>query len=137
MQKHRTITDWIITITLCLIGTVTALPVLAVTTPEQTLQVSYGVVVADPMTLTLIQHRGIFQLMLGVGIIVAAFYRNFRLPIAITALVTKGSFTFMVLSNDAIRNQWPAYIALFDVASIVVLCTVAILERRLTQVQVD
>ena len=125
MKKPQTIKDWMITISLVTIGLVTALPVLAVVTPEQTLQVSYGVTITEPMSLTLVQHRGIFQLMLGIGIIMAAFYRSYRIPIAMTALITKGSFTFMVLTNSAIRDNWPTWVAVFDITSVIILCAVA------------
>lgn len=130
MKKPQTIKDWIITVSLVVIGIVTALPVLAVVTPEQTLQVSYGVAITEPMSLTLVQHRGIFQLMLGVGIIMAGFYRSYRIPIAVTALITKGSFTFMILTNSVIRDNWPTWVAVFDITSIIILCAVAARELR-------
>lgn len=130
MKKLKTTKDWAITITLCIIGLVTALPVLAVITPEQTLQVSYGITITEPMSLALVQHRGIFQFMLGAGIIAAAFYRSYRIPIAVTALITKGSFTLMILTNPVIRDNWPTWVAIFDITSIIILCLVAIQEMH-------
>lgn len=115
---------------LVIIGLITSMPVLAIIDPQRMFLLSYGINVSDPMVQVLLQHRGVFQLMLGIFIILSAFYRSVRLPIALVAITTKGFFTVMVLSNEAIRPLWPLWVAIFDSASIIVFLFLSIYELR-------
>lgn len=115
---------------LLVIGVITATPGLVLLDPEPVLSVSYGVRVSDPMVLTLLLHRGVFQLVLGFGIVLSAFYRQLRIPFALTAITTKGFFSVSVLSHEVIRAQWPVPVAIFDLTSIVVLAGVIVGELR-------
>ncbi len=64
------IRETIIRAVLILMGVLTATPVLSLVNPSQL--EAYGVIDPDPIVLTLLQHRGIFQLLLGAALVWAA-----------------------------------------------------------------
>jgi hypothetical protein len=116
-----------------IIGVITASPVLVLFDPMTTLEVSYGITPADPMVQALLMHRGIFQMILGTAIVIAAFIPKIRIPIALTAAITKTSFVLLLLPNEVLRAQWPVWVAVFDIASVIVLLAVIAYEFHSTK----
>ncbi|KAA9154808.1 hypothetical protein FPZ12_031090 [Amycolatopsis acidicola] len=114
---------------LVLLGVLTMLPVLALA-DASVLETSYGVTDPEPMTLALLQHRGMLQLLLGAMIVWAAFHRPARVPAAIAAVLGKGTFLALILSDVDLRAEVPWYTVVFDALCIVVLTTVAIVDGR-------
>ena len=88
-MKHR-LTEVLTRVALIGMGAFTAVPVLSVFQPEQ-LRSSYGVGDLEPMVVTLLQHRGVFQLLAGVAMVWAAFRVDVRVPVAVAVIVSKGS----------------------------------------------
>jgi len=121
-------------ILLVVLGVVTAGPVLALVAPESTLRAGYGVEHTEPMVRALLQHRGVLQLVLGAAIAWAAFVRSVRIPVALAAITTKGSFCALVLPFADLREDWPKPVAVFDIACIVILGAFAVRERNATRV---
>jgi len=109
---------------LVVLGVITMLPALALA-DASALDASYGVTDPEPMTLALLQHRGMLQLLLGAMIVWAAFHRPARLPAAVAALLGKGTFLALTLPDPALRADIPWYTVVFDLTCIVVLTAVA------------
>jgi hypothetical protein len=108
---------------LVVMGVVTTTPALALLDPAA-LGSAYGVRDPDPMTLALLQHRGMMQLVLGAGLIWAAFLPPVRLAVALGAVTTKSTFLALVLSDAALRTQVIPN-AVFDSACIILLTALA------------
>jgi len=109
---------------LVLIAVGTASPVL-VLIDVYTLQISYGVTDPEPMTLALLQHRGIMQLVLGAALVWAAFFPAARAAIALGAIVTKSAFLLLILPDARLRVELNLFSIVFDSACIVLLSALA------------
>jgi hypothetical protein len=114
---------------LVVLGVITTIPALALV-DVSALDSGYGVTDPDPMTLALLQHRGMFQLLLGAAIIWSAFHRPARLAVALGAVISKSTFLFLTLSNETTRGDIPPYTIAFDATCIVVLAGLAVAEIR-------
>ncbi len=105
-------------------GAFTAVPVLSVFQPAA-LESSYGVTDPEPMVLTLLQHRGVFQLLAGLAMVWAAVRPDVRVPVAVAVITAKAS----ALALTALRPEAQALvnpgIQLFDVACIAILALIA------------
>lgn len=111
--------EWMVRIVLITIGVLTATPVLSLVSPAQL--ESYGVVDPDVIVLTLLQHRGVLQLLLGAALVWAAFRPDVRVAVAIAAVVSKGAFLALILSRPEARAESSAVAMVFDPISIVLL----------------
>jgi hypothetical protein len=109
-------------VALVVMGVFTAVPVLALFRPEQL--ESYGIVDPKPMVLTLLQHRGVFQLLAGAALAWAAFRRDVRLPIAAGVIVSKSVALGLTFSRPEAQQQASAFIQGFDLVSIAVLVAI-------------
>lgn len=109
-------------VALVVMGVFTAVPVMALFRPEQ-LQ-SYGIVDPEPMVLTLLQHRGVFQLLAGAALVWCAFRRDVRLPIAAGVIVSKGVALTLTFSRPEAQEKASTFIQVFDLASIAVLVAI-------------
>ena len=107
---------------LVVMGLFTAVPVMALFQPEQL--ESYGIVDPEPMVLTLLQHRGVFQLLAGAALVWAAFRRDVRLPIAAGVILSKGVALALTFSRPEAQEQANSFIQGFDLACIAVLVVI-------------
>ncbi|HLU57591.1 MAG TPA: hypothetical protein VKZ81_19215 [Pseudonocardia sp.] len=107
-----------LTVVFVVIGVITATPVLALADPE-VLRWTYGVTDPDPMTLALLQHRGVLQLALGAALVWAGLFAPARVPVAVGASVTKGTFLALLLPHPALREDVTPFSVVFDAACLV------------------
>lgn len=114
---------------LVLVGVVTALPALALV-DVGTLELSYGLTDAEGMTLALLQHRGMLQLLLGAALVWAAFFPQARLAAALAAIVGKTTFLTLILPDPALRPDLALFSTVFDLTCIVLLAGLAVREIR-------
>jgi hypothetical protein len=119
-----------IRIALIAMGLFTAVPVLALIDPGQL--ASYGVTEPEPMELTLLQHRGVFQLLAGTALVWAAFRQDVRVPVALAVIVSKGSALLLTVTRPEAQALANPAIQLFDLACVVILAwlVVSTLVRR-------
>jgi hypothetical protein len=108
-------------------GAVTTLPVLALASPA-VLRWSYGISAPDGMTLALLQHRGVLQLLLGAAIAGAAFHRPVRVAVALGAAASKATFLLLILPDPALRADLALLSTVFDATCIVLLAAIAARE---------
>lgn len=111
--------DVVVRSALALMGVLTAVPVLSLVDPAQL--ESYGVVDPDPIVLTLLQHRGIFQLLLGGALVWSAFRPDVRVVVAIAAIIAKGGALLLTLSRPAVLAEASTVAMIFDPICIVLL----------------
>lgn len=104
-------------------GAFTAVPVLSVLQPAQ-LESTYGIVDPEPMVLTLLQHRGVFQLLAGVALIWAAFRVDVRVPVALAVILAKSSALVLTITRPDAQALASTGIQIFDAASIAILAAV-------------
>lgn len=116
--------EWIIRTALIVLGVLTATPVLSLVNPSQL--ESYGVVDPDPIVLTLLQHRGIFQLLLGAALVWAAFRPHVRVAVAIAAIVSKGAALGLTVSRPEVLAESSPVAMVFDPICIVLLTALLI-----------
>ena len=116
-------------VALIAIGTFTAFPVLSVVQPAQ-LESTYGVADLEPMVLTLLQHRGVFQFLAGVAMVWAAFRPDVRVPVALAVILAKGSALALTVTRPEAQALANGAIQLFDAASIAILAVIAIRSLR-------
>jgi hypothetical protein len=116
-------------VALIAIGTFTAFPVLSVFQPAQ-LESTYGVADLEPMALTLLQHRGVLQLLAGMAMVWAAFRPEVRMPVAAAVIVAKGSALALTVTRPEAQAMANPAIQLFDLASIAILAVIAIRSLR-------
>lgn len=110
-------------------GAFTAVPVLSVLQPAQ-LESTYGIVDPEPMVLTLLQHRGVFQLLAGLALVWAAFRVDVRAPIALAVILAKSSALALTVTRPDAQAQASTGIQIFDAACIAVLAVIAALSWR-------
>lgn len=122
--------DLVLRITLVIAGLITTTPALAVISTSAIDY--YGVETNEPMVTALLQHRGVLQLALGAALIWAAVRPDVLVPVAVTAIVTKGSALALVLLNPDTRPLQPAFSTVFDVACIVLLSFLIVRATRRT-----
>lgn len=91
---------------------------------------SYGIEHPDAPTLAGLRHRGVLQLPLGAALVLAALRPRHRLPVLIGALLAKGSFLGLVLSDPAVRAEDSPVGTAFDGVSIVLLAAIPLRETR-------
>ncbi|WP_084961066.1 hypothetical protein [Thermoactinospora rubra] len=115
--------------TLVLIGLVTATPAVALVSAEAGLSAYRLAVPGDPMTLALLQHRGVLQAALGAAIVWAAFRPWVRIPVAVTAIATKGTFLALVLALGGASRAITG--VAFDVVAIALLVAIAVRQARI------
>lgn len=106
----------VLTVAFAVVGAVTALPVLALVDAD-VLRWTYAVRDPDPMTLALLQHRGVLQLALGAGLVWAALFPPARIAVVLAALVTKSSFLALVL-RPGLRADVAPFSIVFDAVCI-------------------
>lgn len=111
-------------ISLVLMGVLTAVPALSLVNPGQL--ESYGVIDPDSITLTLLQHRGVAQLVLGAGLVWSAFRADVRVPVALAAIVSKASFLALTASRPDVLAEASAVALVFDPICIVLLSAMSI-----------
>ncbi|MBE1875465.1 hypothetical protein [Myceligenerans pegani] len=120
---------------LTVMGALTAFPVLSLVDPTQL--ESYGVVDPDPIVLTLLQHRGVFQLLLGAALVWSAFRPDVRVPVAIGAITSKGVALALTVSRPEVLAESSAVAMVFDPICIVLLTALlvdtAVRRRRRTR----
>lgn len=109
---------------LVVMGVFTAIPVQSLVNPSQL--ESYGVIDPDPIVLTLLQHRGIFQLLLGAALVWAALRADVRVPVAIAAIVSKGVALALTVSRPEVLEESSAVAMVFDPICIVLLTALLI-----------
>jgi hypothetical protein len=112
-------------ISLVVMGVFTALPVLALVQPGQ-LESSYGVTDPDPMVLTLLQHRGMLQLLAGAALVWAAVRPAVRIPIAIGVVVAKTTALGLTMIRPEAQAEASAVIQGFDVVCILALLAILV-----------
>ena len=113
---------------LIVVGLIHLLPVAGVLGAPQ-LQRMYGVMVADPNLLILLQHRAVLFAIVG-GLLLAAAIRPVWRPLAIAVgLVSVGSFLLIAwLAGD--YNAQLARVAAIDIAALVLLVLAALLSGK-------
>lgn len=94
-------------------GIITAGPVLAIVAPDAAFE-GYGVEETEPMVV-----------------------RRVRIPVALAAITTKGTFCILILPHQDLREDWPAPVAAFDLTCIVVLGLTAFHEWRSDQIALE
>ncbi|WP_075743442.1 MULTISPECIES: hypothetical protein [Actinoalloteichus] len=102
------------------LGCITATPVFALIDPG-VLTWTYGVASRDPMIVGLLQHRGVLQLVLGAGLVWAAFRPSVRVVVASAAILTKSVFLGLLLPDASLRADLAAFSVWFDAFCIVFL----------------
>jgi hypothetical protein len=110
-------------VSLVAMGVFTAVPALALVRPDQ-LESSYGVTDPDPMLLTLLQHRGMLQLLAGAALIWAAVRPGVRIPVAVGLVVAKTTALLLTATRPEAQAQASAFIQGFDVVCVVVLLAI-------------
>ncbi|MEU8300900.1 hypothetical protein AB0C04_26890 [Micromonospora sp. NPDC048909] len=110
-------------------GAFTAVPVLSVFQPAQ-LESTYGVTNLEPMVLTLLQHRGVFQLLAGVAMVWAAFRPDVRVPVAAAVIVAKGSALTLTVTRPEAQALASTGIQVVDAICIALLAVIAIRSVR-------
>jgi hypothetical protein len=110
---------WVVRSGLVIMGVLTAMPVLSLIDPAQL--ESYGVVDPDPTVLTLLQHRGVFQLLLGAALVWSAFRPNVRVPVAIGAILSKGIALGLTVSRPSVLEEASTVAMVFDPICLVLL----------------
>lgn len=129
-SDHRTTwTDRLRQGCLVVVGTLTATPAVAVVVPSDLVR-QYGIVPDDPTTLALLQHRGGLQAVLGAAIIIAAWRPAWTVPAAAAAILTKGLFLALVLTDPAVRPRFPVLPIAFDAAAVIALALIAVGAHR-------
>jgi len=123
--KSRGGMELVVRFVLVVLGLGTASPVMALVAPG-TLESSYGVDNPEPMVLVLLQHRGVLQAALGAALVWAAFRPAVRVPVAITAIFTKGIGLALTVPNPVLRETLSATTVVFDSVAIVLLALIAV-----------
>lgn len=98
--------------TLVLMGVLTTFPVLSLVDPTQL--ASYGVVDPDPIVLTLLQHRGIFQLLLGGALVWSALRPDVRVPVALATITSKAGALLLTVSRPEVLAEASTVAMIFD-----------------------
>ena len=106
-------------ILLVILGVITAGPVLALFTTGMLSGYGINPDDLDPMTLALLQHRGMLQAALGAALVWSAFQQAVRIPVALTAIATKSTFLALTLPLDITAG------AVFDIVAIPLLAGIA------------
>lgn len=112
--------EFAVRVALVVMGVFTAVPALALVQPDQ-LESSYGVTDPDPMLLTLLQHRGMLQLLAGAALIWAAARPGVRIPVALGLVVAKTTALALTASRPEAQDRASAFIQGFDVVCVVAL----------------
>lgn len=108
---------------LVVMGVFTALPALALVRPDQ-LESSYGVTDPDPMLLTLLQHRGMLQLLAGAALVWAAARPGVRIPVAAGVAVAKTTALVLTATRPEAQAQASQVIQGFDVVCVIALLVI-------------
>lgn len=74
----------------------------------------------------LLQHRGIFQLLLGAALVWAALRPDIRVPVAIAAIVSKGVALALTVSRPDVLAESRAVAMVFDPICLVLLTALLI-----------
>jgi hypothetical protein len=114
---------------LVVMGVFTALPVLALVQPDQ-LASSYGVTDPDPMVLTLLQHRGMLQLLAGAALVWASVRPAVRVPIALGVVAAKSTALALTMIRPDAQAQASTVIQAFDLACIIALLVIVAASYR-------
>jgi hypothetical protein len=111
-QRQTRVREGIIRTALVAMGVLTTVPALALVDPTQL--ESYGVVNPDPIVLTLLQHRGVYQLLLGSALVWSAFRPEVRVPVAIGAITSKGVALALTVSRPEVLAESNPVAMVFD-----------------------
>jgi hypothetical protein len=114
----------LIRIGLIAMGLFTAVPVLAVADPGQ-LESAYQVRIPEPMVLTLLQHRGVLQMLAGAALVWAAIRPDVRVPVTLGVAVAKTSALLLTVTRPEAQALANPGVQTFDAASVVVLIALA------------
>ncbi|WP_433332430.1 hypothetical protein [Spirillospora sp. CA-294931] len=115
---------------LVMMGLLTSLPALALASAS-VLETTYGVNDPEPMTLALLRHRGMLQLLLGAALIWAAFFTPARKAAAIAAVTGKSTFLLLILPDPALRAELTPFSTVVDLTCIVALTVLVLLQDQL------
>ncbi|WP_280358832.1 hypothetical protein [Nocardia otitidiscaviarum] len=128
-MAERSNSESTLRVLLMTMGLITATPAIALV-DAYALEWTYRVTDPDPMTLALLQHRGMLQLLLGAALVWAAFHPPARFAAAIAAIVGKSTFLLLILPNPTIRGDLAPFSIVFDLLCIAALTGVAIRYAR-------
>lgn len=126
MQRSRT--ELLTRTALVVMGVMTAFPVQAVFDPDQL--TTYGVDDPDPIVLTLLQHRGVLQLVLGAALIWAALRPAVRVPVAVAVIGAKGAALALTASRPDVLAEASTVALVFDPICIVILGAMLVQTAR-------
>lgn len=104
---------------LVFMGIFTAIPVISLINPSQL--ASYGVEDPDRIVLTLLQHRGVLQLVLGASLLYAAFKPDIRVAVALGAILTKSAALLLTASRSDVLAVASGVFLVFDPICLVLL----------------
>lgn len=114
---------------LVVVGVLTATPAVAVVVPSDLVR-QYGIALGDPTTVALLQHRGGLQAVLGAALVIAAWRPSWTVPAAAAAILTKGLFLALVLTDPAVRPRFPWPPVAFDAIAVAVLALIVATAAR-------
>jgi hypothetical protein len=97
--------------------------------PDQ-LESSYGVSDPDPMVLTLLQHRGMLQLLAGAALVWAAMRPAVRVPIALGVVAAKSTALALTVIRPDAQAQASPVIQAFDLVCIIALLAIVAASYR-------
>jgi hypothetical protein len=126
VKERHVRADPILRAVLIAMGVFTAVPALVLVDPGQL--ASYGLSDPEPMVLTLLQHRGVYQLLAGAALIWAALRPEVRLPVAIGVIVSKSSALLLTVTRPEAQAMANPGIQLFDTACVIVLAGIVVGE---------
>lgn len=105
-------------------GVFTTTPVLAVLNPAQL--ESYGVIDPNSIVLTLLQHRGLLQFVLGAALVYAAFKPDIRVAVALASIFTKGGNLLLTYLRPEVFAEASTVAMVFDPLCIVLLVAILV-----------
>jgi hypothetical protein len=128
--KEGTVKENLVRASLVIMGVLTMTPALVLVDPGQL--ASYGVTDPDLIELTLLQHRGVYQLLLGAGLVVAAFRADLRVPVSVAAIVAKGGFLLLTVTRPEVLAVSSPVTMVFDPVCVVLL-TAYLVDRAVAR----
>lgn len=118
---------------LVVMGVLTMTPVFVLVDPGRL--ADYGVTAPDLIELTLLQHRGVLQLVLGAALVLAAFRADLRVPVAVAAIVSKGAAVLLTVSRPEVLAEASPVAMVFDPICIALLAALLV-DRALARTRV-
>lgn len=109
---------------LIFMGVFTAMPVISLINPAQL--ASYGVEDPDRVVLTLLQHRGVLQAVLGASLVYAAFKPDIRVAVALGAILTKSAALLLTIFRPDVLAVASGVFLVFDPICLVLLSAILV-----------